>query len=1417
MVDYNMSPMRERTMRTNDEMNMRKKANQLRLNNMRPVSIVQSTSSLSAVSSSSSTLQDENDNQYQHEHKHQHEIENGANNLCNSHAPQRVGYVAKPQGTYKEELLSPATQMSFSYTGELQQKSSPSSMRLSKAPNNNLHRAPFRNRFFASAALVSSQDDHQQQYHQNSSKKRWENFSPPNSADVSWESIANRENSPGINVEAPTSLVVERNESQSQRQRQQSLSRDYVQHNDANDNNKKNNEDDDINYHESTYESFGNHSVVFSDLSGSEFSGTFSPTISKEQHGYGNVLSRNSRIQQGYLSTPQDALLEADDEQDEGGLELEEEKDQQMDLLYQRKRIDTAKGAGNRIQNGNTFAVDPKGKTQERGKNMSSRIALLFSNQNTLGNGDNNTQSSDRTIAVDKKAAELIKLAASPTRSNISATSSHYVGWPGTLDRHGSTLEISSNFSAGEKRISEKNDLENGDYLGITPSSQIENANCTPENEKKILDKKTGKSSARISPQNVSRYVAKMKSKYEGDVVDLDDDILSLDSSGIVNPADFHLAAVVADATSPSQCIREKTPTTEKSTFSERETGPTQTHSTPSKSTTVRARRRNVNFASTLRQHGSQNYSVTNTRETENEAGHSIKQDTPHIAREIGCQDSDTPYKSISMMDKETMKVSKGIDTRASLRRIKSARRDIYPVHQSVCSSSEKELAPLSHRQTIPEIQSPNCATLSENALKENDRLTPAHVSGGGFKGYRGFLDKTKGIPNLIDDDIDSVTTASTHATDNDAINRSVRQRSADEESDVFDGLPNIPGPSESDGRPVISGPSTHDTKSILCSTRFDRMPIQSPSAQKDGNRMRGQVPEDNVGRLGIQASPKAFRNTTSLSKFKTENRSIQKRKMNYSSEKELESLPEGEGNTYINDHDSVSSGSISEESWTCLSKHAIEASQVRKLVRKFRNMSKGLKKNGEDSSNEEDAKKAFALFELRSRVMETDIGRGLERTGGTVVVDDIVLTPYNQAAHRIRDAIIVSKAWRDGASPKDARTASLLMNSDAVHCIKRVVRPSCSSTSPQESLSNGSFCSSSTSSDRNYYQVYSWEKVLWIDDTEFSLLRCPSLGPRSMRGFEMFTIGDCQSILLKLTNERCEELREALNDAISRQLFAERSLEEERDVDDESDADSFMTDAETIYLQAMEDVKVIAKNLANAEKSFHMVRGKIEKLVMKYETLLEKIDNDEDSVISLKSNISTTDDDSCKTDEIDNHHTEREELKRRAQRAELKAEVAVREAEKLKQEAEKIKYEKQEELETLQKKLEELETKSAHMASEFELKLNNQKLWANSIGNGSTSSQASSPLSIDSTLVSATGAQSLLYAASHIGLDQEKINAKVRIKERFRQRNAQGFTKAKSAGAANGSGASKNKQKLSGQVHQRLEFYERSLQAVRK
>ena len=44
-----------------------------------------------------------------------------------------------------------------------------------------------------------------------------------------------------------------------------------------------------------------------------------------------------------------------------------------------------------------------------------------------------------------------------------------------------------------------------------------------------------------------------------------------------------------------------------------------------------------------------------------------------------------------------------------------------------------------------------------------------------------------------------------------------------------------------------------------------------------------------------------------------------------------------------------------------------------------------------------EDSKKAFALFELRSRIMEFDIERGLDRKGGTVVVDDVVNKEYQE------------------------------------------------------------------------------------------------------------------------------------------------------------------------------------------------------------------------------------------------------------------------------------------------------------------------------------------------------------------------------------------------------------------------------------
>jgi hypothetical protein len=189
----------------------------------------------------------------------------------------------------------------------------------------------------------------------------------------------------------------------------------------------------------------------------------------------------------------------------------------------------------------------------------------------------------------------------------------------------------------------------------------------------------------------------------------------------------------------------------------------------------------------------------------------------------------------------------------------------------------------------------------------------------------------------------------------------------------------------------------------------------------------------------------------------------------------------------------------------------------MKKVLRKYRVMSDCIHEDVslEQFEKEEDEHRAFALFEMRSRIMEKDIERGLERRGGTVPVDDLVTTPYHRTAYRVRDAVIVSKAWRDGASPKDVvNSAILTRRAERTYYIRRPGRPNTSMSSDNMSYVSGI----SISSQRSYW----WEPVSWLDDTDFELYRCPSLGPRNMRGSEMFTIGDCQSMLLKLTNEQC-------------------------------------------------------------------------------------------------------------------------------------------------------------------------------------------------------------------------------------------------------------------------------------------------------
>ena len=145
---------------------------------------------------------------------------------------------------------------------------------------------------------------------------------------------------------------------------------------------------------------------------------------------------------------------------------------------------------------------------------------------------------------------------------------------------------------------------------------------------------------------------------------------------------------------------------------------------------------------------------------------------------------------------------------------------------------------------------------------------------------------------------------------------------------------------------------------------------------------------------------------------------------------------------------------------------------------------------------------------------------------------------------------------------------------------------------------------------------------------------------------------------------------------------------------------DMDMTDAEIAYLSAMEEVKSTSKKLVVAEKAFTLVRNRIENLVSKYAAMIVKIETGSDFA---PSSILTTDSSYYEGSEFSHQQAKEEEYKgeriawaRRAERAELKAQVAAREAMLAKQEVQTIQKEKQLELEGLQRRLEELQSESS-------------------------------------------------------------------------------------------------------------------------
>jgi len=624
---------------------------------------------------------------------------------------------------------------------------------------------------------------------------------------------------------------------------------------------------------------------------------------------------------------------------------------------------------------------------------------------------------------------------------------------------------------------------------------------------------------------------------------------------------------------------------------------------------------------------------------------------------------------------------------------------------------------------------------LSAAALAAKDKLNPLprHINGARIPGYRGFIDKRCELPNLMDDE-SSIAESSFYENryfqtqSNEQISDQVQYY--DSESDVFDGL------------------SSH-------------APSTTPSANHQIDRFTSSQQE--YTKYGVKKAPiyHSDRKSNLVSPMHENIHSF-----------------EDEGYYFSDDNSSASERS---EPYFDLSQYLIDPDSIKKLVKKFRRFCRESPK--QDRVYADDLKKAFALFEMRSRVMETDIERSLQRRGGTVVVDDIVLTSYRMSLMRIRDIVIVSKAWRDGASPRDVFTAALLTRRDThAYFVKRYTRntPRNISADTQGKKhrrsksfdSTFSFGSGSGSSkfSRGYYYL---EERRWMDDLDFALMVCPSLGPQNMRGFDMFTMGDCHSLLLKLSSERCSQIRAELDEATASQIEAEDIMNDEM-------ANDVMSEAEISYLEAMARVKALSRQLVVTEKAFFHVKTRIESLISKYQRLLTTMQYDEDDDSHSENSINSY---SASDEESESEYdSERDHLARRARRAELIAEVTTRQSILVKQEAERIAAQKEQELEELQRKLAELETKSSMEREELQRMLDVERQLSH-VSN------------------------SLHDAKSSIIEDQSKLEAKERVKAMFRERSKSTSKKLSSASKSN------NREEINEQeMFQHVEFYERSL-----
>jgi len=752
------------------------------------------------------------------------------------------------------------------------------------------------------------------------------------------------------------------------------------------------------------------------------------------------------------------------------------------------------------------------------------RLASLFSSRAVVKDEEVPTTPELKKPLMRKNATPI-----SPARSE---SSNDYSGWPGTQDKRGGTVAIQSSYddsSVGGPGVAafhrKKYELELDDEA---VEEEVRRWMDDPSFDDSMgTDKSSPRRQVRLNTSQESK-----SSSYESSRIMSEQSFTDEDE----NPADFHLAAVVANASiAPRSPLAENTPSPAQSYRRKVLNGSRAQRQSPASKTGApgySGRPRSTKSAAGAS-------SATSSLGINNLFGDERKMRGSPSREQIKQAFDDDPWEVDEFEPPPSSagtSVSKSSSAFFQTRGVSESQYGIRPNMRNASGViRRKSESPTKSSPPKPEelAQPP-----TEEALAMNERFSPVQhgVNARNVRGYRGYLDKTTDVPNLMDN-LDSESASSSKGTSaympsNLHVKKSPSAaqelRDVDEGSDIFDGLSatgtDVYSTVGAEPRPPDDFGKQEKSKGVnVVRLAGGLTAIQTTQSDLDKRGKADDFDENltnsSIDHYGFAKLP-AFREMAAKGRKVSDTAKYIPPSSNMLSptgqpirapitsrseiraprsmfEPTLSMMSDGESQFSENAQMGTMRGYYHGD----LSEYCVNSRQVKQLVKRYRELCAAESEflTREELANEEDAKKAFALLEMRSRVMEKDMERGLERQGGTVPVDDLVTTPYNQAAYRVRDAVIVSKAWRDGASPKDVVTASLLTRAEErTYCVKRPVWQ------------------------RGYQAGYYLEPVRWLDDTDFTQLRCPSLGPRCMRGFEMFTIGDCQSILLKLTNERC-------------------------------------------------------------------------------------------------------------------------------------------------------------------------------------------------------------------------------------------------------------------------------------------------------